>query len=120
MTNKEAIEDLLRHYTGESTDMAIQSLSTEPCEDCISRQSVLDLINADWKYEGLESDVVSLPPVQLKREHGEWLGRDASGTNFYGKCSKCGQEFQVDAWYTQNMNFCSNCGADMRGEGNDK
>jgi len=35
----------------------------EPCDDCISRQAVLDLVYADWKYEGLETHVESLPPV---------------------------------------------------------
>lgn len=38
----------------------------QPCEDCISRQAVLDLINADWKYENLESDIVNLPSVTPK------------------------------------------------------
>lgn len=31
--------------------------------DCISRQKVLDLINADWKYENLEIEINNLPPV---------------------------------------------------------
>ena len=33
-------------------------------EDCISRQAVLDLINADWKYEGLEIKINNLPSAQ--------------------------------------------------------
>lgn len=36
------------------------------CDDAISRKAVLDLVNADWKYEGLETDVASLPPVTLQ------------------------------------------------------
>lgn len=32
--------------------------------DCISRQAVLDLINADWKYEGLEIKINNLPSAQ--------------------------------------------------------
>jgi hypothetical protein len=31
--------------------------------DCISRQAVLDLINADWKYENLEIEINNLPSV---------------------------------------------------------
>lgn len=37
--------------------------SVAPCDDAISRQAVLDLVNADWKYEGLEEPINSLPPV---------------------------------------------------------
>ena len=47
------------------------------------------------------------------RKKGKWINKDASGYHFYGKCSECGQEFCVDAWYTQNMKFCPNCGAEM-------
>lgn len=43
----------------------------EPCEDCISRQAVLDLVNADWKYEGLETDVANLPSVTPMHKHVE-------------------------------------------------
>lgn len=38
-------------------------LEQQPSDDCVSRQAVLDLINADWKYEGLELSVNELPPV---------------------------------------------------------
>lgn len=53
---------------------------------------------------------------QKDRQTGHWIGKDISGTNFYGKCSECGQEFQIDAWYTQNMNYCPNCGSYNGGE----
>lgn len=41
-----------------------------PFDDCISRQAVLDLINADWKYEGLEEPINSLPPVTPQPKMG--------------------------------------------------
>lgn len=59
----------------------------------------------DMAIEALEQE-----PTRKKRK---WLNKDASGYHFYGKCSECGQEFCVDAWYTQNMKFCPNCGAEM-------
>ena len=37
-----------------------------PCEDAVNRRAVLDLIEADWKYEGLEVSVANLPSVQPK------------------------------------------------------
>ena len=40
--------------------------------DLISRQAVLDLVNADWKYEGLEEPINSLPPVNPQKPKSEW------------------------------------------------
>lgn len=42
MTKEEAIEDLLRHYTGESTDMAIKALEQDSVLDKI-RAEIVDL-----------------------------------------------------------------------------
>lgn len=47
------------------------------------------------------------------RKKGKWLNKDTSGYHFYGRCSECGQEFVIDAWYTQSMKYCPNCGARM-------
>lgn len=35
-------------------EKAIEELEQENCEDAVSRKAVLDLVNSDWKYEGLE------------------------------------------------------------------
>lgn len=40
-----------------------QMFSQPTSEDCVSRKAVIDLINADWKYEGLELSINELPPV---------------------------------------------------------
>jgi len=42
----------------------------DPCEDVISRQAVIDLINADWKYENLEQPVSTLPSVNPQPKTG--------------------------------------------------
>ena len=97
MTNEHAI-DVIKHlkkyyndknewedgYIGfdnednEAIDLAIKALKQQPCEDCISRQAVLDVINFEDKwlfdanghnanthiaFNGLESRVKALPPV---------------------------------------------------------
>ena len=72
MTKEEAIEDLLRHYTGESTDMAIEALKQEPCEDCISREAILlEIEKIKDNYGGL-LDVArfirGLPSVNPKQK----------------------------------------------------
>lgn len=98
MTREEAITQvrLLRDmaYTmndnrmKEAVDMAIQALQTEPCEDAISRQAVLDLIehyNSDglgavfYGYEeGVKfADAVNkLPSVTAECNYGGWVRSD--------------------------------------------
>lgn len=53
------------------------------------------------------------PHVAPVRKKGKWLNKDTSGYHFYGRCSECGQEFVIDAWYTENMKYCPACGARM-------
>ncbi len=38
-------------------------LEQQTCEYCVSRQAVLDLVNSDWEYEGLEVPINCLPSV---------------------------------------------------------
>ncbi len=119
----------------DSFDRVTSSIRRDPCEDAISRQAVLDLVNADWKYEGLETDVASLPPVtpkytdeeidraqaveqayidkmvelaveELKRPKGEWISKPLVYGVTY--CSECDFELKIN-----NTNYCPNCGAKM-------
>lgn len=83
--------------------------------DLISRQAVLDLVNSDWKYEGLESDILDLPSVQPTNK-GEWIPMfdrwgDIVTTVCGYECSACGE------WNADADKFCPNCGSQMeRGE----
>lgn len=45
----------------------------EPCEDAISRQAVLNIIDSDWKYEGMEEYINELPPVTPQPKTGHWI-----------------------------------------------
>ena len=64
-----------------------------------------------------EMEDISLPSAQPERKKGKWIPQDHNKTNgiastlvyYYPKCSVCGH---CDDY----TNFCSNCGADMRGE----
>ena len=69
----------------------------------------------DYSEESHTAMVMAIKALEKEptRKKGKWLNKDASGYHFYGKCSECGQEFCVDAWYTQNMKFCPNCGTKM-------
>ena len=69
-------------------------------DDCVSRQAVIDLINADWKYEGLELSINELPPVTPT--HGTC--KDCKYRDPEDKKCDCGHTIQwqlprEDNWY---------------------
>lgn len=83
----------------------------EPCEDCISRQAVLDEMYKRQK----DGDAVTagfikkLPPVTPQPKMGRWIydrTRDWDGECKY-ECSECGMGSDVDYAY------CMRCGAKM-------
>lgn len=102
----------------------------EPCDDCVSRQAVLDALDnhkysnefceehhIDWSINlGMAHIVINeLPPVLPKREQGEWIG-DKS----YPICPKCNcniiEEYISCSDYAEMykpMKYCPNCGAEM-------
>ena len=101
------------------------------CEDAVSRRILLndlkELIAAWEKYpimaeqiKGVETAieyVETIPSVTPKRKTGKWICIDCTdiegnGVNAW-KCSECGKI------YVDVTNFCSNCGADMRGKQDD-
>ena len=64
---EKALDEFL--YEGKSIREWIKIIASE---DAISRQAVLDLVNADWKYEGLEEPINSLPSVNPQKPKSEW------------------------------------------------
>ena len=90
-----------------SRSALIEALQKEEkeCEDC--------MIMPSW-YSAL-SVIGEQPPVEARPVvHGEWLDngkRDSLGVlkPFTISCSVCGS-YAGTSW----MNFCPNCGADMR------
>ena len=88
MTNEEAIGEMyyLTHKTDDkkaldALDMATKALEQQPCEDCVSRAEVYDIItrlftsvemtNEAWK-EVMEL-VKELPSVKPKQKAGKWI-----------------------------------------------
>lgn len=87
----------------------------------ISRESVKDIVRsgistdteADKEYVyGL---IDSIPSADVRPNiHGHWGRRIVdNGFNADWVCSECGHREYTDFIH---MNFCPNCGADMRGE----
>ena len=136
MTKEEAIRILstrdshgmITGYAGgvkEAIDMGLQALEQQPCEDCISRQTVIDSIRYyfhDEYYQRtsiqdcrdclIEDVIKSLPSATPIRPKGEWETGYTYPDGEYWKCSECGELIKVKF----PMNFCNSCGADMRGE----
>ena len=59
--------------------------------------------------------LLELPPAQPERKTGQWEGTLLVKNSGRVKCSEC---YAIYAWDTQAkyFKFCPNCGADMRGE----
>ena len=94
--------------------------------DLIDRQAAIDYIRVQrWRrFDGMtiEQAVITMieeVPTIEERKTGKWIhdGYDFSHGNDWIHCSECGKRgINVPADLT---NFCSNCGADMRGEGHE-
>lgn len=50
-----------------------------------------------------------LKELKTDRPQGEWIVEIDANGNTYGRCSICGMR-----QYAGQLNFCPNCGADMR------
>ena len=76
-------------------DMAIKALEQEPCEDAISRQAVLDLLE-DTNNGWIINEVSQLPSVKPQEKTGHWQHYEGMLI-----CSECGTEF-----YDDIMEYC--------------
>ena len=62
------------------------------------------------------SVIAKFPSVEPEQKKGEWIYDGIRGRFPACKCSICGHYENADWALLQGANFCSNCGADMRGE----
>ena len=56
----------------------------------------------------------SEPSIDIDRPQGEWIIEIDVNGNTYGRCSICGMR-----QYAGQLNFCPDCGARMKGAGNE-
>lgn len=97
----------------DATPMAKQ----EPCEDCISRQAVLEYIEGSEAELGHSSenelvcqDIKEFPPVAPKLKTGHWIKHEHNGIAHI-ECSECFSWF-LSSHLLRNS-YCPNCGAKM-------
>lgn len=87
----------------------------EPCEDCISRQAVLELHQLRLGAREIYKAIYDLPPVTPKSKTGYWINAypdiEPNPMFMYGICSVCDFKQSI----SNKLNFCPNCGARMVG-----
>ena len=90
--------------------------------DLISRQMLLEYIHGEPigrllcdKYN-LDGLIRQLPSAQPERKKGKWIEAYDPFNRISGRCSVCGWEAHLYEDDVVGMNYCPNCGADMRGE----
>ena len=82
--------------------------------DLIDREALINAVEDLYEYAELGEalDVIKAAPTVEERPNGKWIGVVYSNNRIgVGMCNQCGVNRIID-------NFCSNCGADMRGEKN--
>lgn len=103
----------------------------EPCEDCISRQAVLDqtylwskdeFLRVTNPFDYLRKRINSLPSVTPQRPKGKWIFHKPFDDG-HKNCNECIECNQCHTWlgydcYAKTP-YCPNCGAIMSGGGED-
>ena len=93
----------------------------EPCEDCVSRQAVIDIVVFECgKWTGLAKEISKqlghLPSVTPQPKMGRWIdeGFYAEGHSEHAyRCSECDEHY---IGYMGEFKHCPNCGAKMKKE----
>jgi hypothetical protein len=123
---KSISEEGYKHF-----QMAIKALEQEPCEDCVGRKAVKEVIMkcekiSEYSMDGyidstikLEVEIDSLPSVTPTRKKGKWIYNEKeSDLDYYVyNCSICRRQinFLYDSRQIKNYPYC-HCGAEMESE----
>jgi hypothetical protein len=97
----------------------IKALEQEPCDDCISRQAVIEYIEASEAELGHSTenelvcqDIKELPPVTPQQKTGQWIRVDSKKV----RCSECDVIHLIAQYPLAKIDWCPNCGAKMEVE----
>lgn len=94
---------------------AKEALQQEPCEDCWSKQAVMDCFKKWQPYMAtklgeFEKELTALPPVIPQQKVGHWIFVDKAKE--HARCSQCGYG-DVDLVDGRAHNYCEKCGTRM-------
>lgn len=82
------------------------------CDDAISRQDVLDLMQTRMGAKELYKAIYDLPSVTPERKKGKWIRVDHDKV----KCSYCEIIHLIAQYPRGTIDYCPNCGARMERE----
>lgn len=118
-------EEFTEEKCKEAVEMATKALKQDPCEDEVSRLSLInkleilmDMYGNDF-YWVVRKIIDAEPSVQPKQRMGRWIEDNDeiySPNHDVWVCSECGNPFIL--WESKpkenNFNYCPNCGAKMQ------
>lgn len=87
----------------------INYLEIEPCQDCVSKNRVINAILGDGSIPSnianrLKQNIEALPSARLLRSGGKWIREKGDRSS---KCPIC-SEFSIN-----QSKYCPNCGAEL-------
>ncbi len=109
--------------------LALEALEQESCDDCISRKSVITIIqNHWWNCRDIDKLVNELPSVTPIRPKGHWIetaeeyykavnekgGGVNENTDFFTDdiaCSECLAKFSIIDNEAERFDYCPCCGS---------
>lgn len=106
-------------------DIAIKALEQQPCEDCISREDILEFLkgfeilhNHDELRSNLIYGIMNMPPVTPQPKMGRWEYVQYDNNPNIGNwhCSECRGICTEMHSIEDAYNYCPNCGAKMEAE----
>lgn len=86
--------------------------------DLISRKALCEFCLNTKDRTVDTNDIMRFPSAEPEQKKGEWLHKPNEYDDDTYECSRCGEPWTLIEGTPKenNMNYCPNCGADMRGE----
>ena len=83
----------------------------------MTNEEAIKTLNTLYSEDVYVNDALDLAIKALEeRPQGEWMYNDYGNECGNWHCSKCGHMPYYATKYMRFLNYCPNCGADMRGE----
>lgn len=96
------------------------NFEAQPCEDCISREAVIEKLKQEEKIlytptgmNYLIRAIKALPSVTPTRPTGQWIDIDCQSYTWQIKCPFCNHSRSMMSTQGIYPNYCENCGARM-------